>query len=387
MPLIDSHRSPSAADDPARWQSLDVMRGLTVAAMLLVNNPGTWDAVYPPLRHAAWHGWTPTDLIFPFFLFIVGISTELSLEKRAGHGASDALLRRRILVRGGLIVVAGLLLHAFPFYPLTRITELRIPGVLQRIGVCYAIAGLVAWRRSDRLVGAVTAALLFGYWALLTLVNPPGVDRPTVDVPDQTIAAFLDRWLLDGHLWTVTKTWDPEGPLSTLPAIGTTLLGILTARAVRRAPDPAARHRWLLLAGTTALAIGWLWGQVFPINKNLWTSSYVVFTAGAGALALGIAGWLIEARRWIGWSLPLMTFGRNPLIAFLGSGMMARIIGSLIVIDTAEGPRSLQRLIFDQGFGSWLPPRAASLGYAVSFVGVWFLVLRVLEKRGWFLKI
>jgi predicted acyltransferase len=387
MPMIDRHRSPPAANDPIRWQSLDAMRGLTVAAMLLVNNPGTWDAVYPPLRHAAWHGWTPTDLIFPFFLFIVGVSTELSLEKRAGLGASDALLRRRIVVRGGLIVVAGLLLHAFPLYPLTRITEIRIPGVLQRIGICYAIAGLVAWRRSDRFVGAVTAALLLGYWALLTLVSPPGVDRPTVDVPDQTIAAFLDRWLLDGHLWTVSKTWDPEGPLSTLPAIATTLLGILAARAVRRAPDPAARPRWLLSAGAAALAIGWLWGQVFPINKSLWTSSYVVFTAGAGALVLGIAGWLIDVRRWTGWSRPLTTFGRNPLIAFLGSGMMARVIGSLIVIDTAEGPRSLQRLIFERGFASWLPPQAASLGYAVSFVGVWFLVLRVFEKRGWFLKI
>jgi predicted acyltransferase len=387
MPMIDSPRSPPATNDPVRWQSLDAMRGLTVAAMLLVNNPGTWDAVYPPLRHAAWHGWTPTDLIFPFFLFIVGISTELSLEKRASHGASDALLRRRIVVRGGLIVVAGLLLHAFPFYPLTRITEIRVPGVLQRIGICYAIAGLVAWRRSDRFVGAVTAALLFGYWALLTLVSPPGVDRPTVDVPDQTIAAFLDRWLLDGHLWTVSKTWDPEGPLSTLPAVATTLLGILAARAARRAPDPAARQRWLLGAGAAALAIGWLWGQVFPINKSLWTSSYVVFTAGAGALVLGAAGWLIEVRHRTTWSGPLMTFGRNPLIAFLGSGMMARVIGSLIVIDSAAGSRSLQRLIFEQGFASWLPPQAASLGYAASFVGVWFLVLRVFEKLGWFLKI
>jgi predicted acyltransferase len=135
------------------------------------------------------------------------------------------------------------------------------------------------------------------------------------------------------------------------------------------------------------MVMGLIWNWGFPINKSLWTSSYVVFTAGAGALVLGIAGWLIDVRRWTGWSRPLLSFGRNPLIAFLGSGMMARVIGSLIVIDTADGPRSLQRLIFERGFASWLPPQAASLGYAVSFVGVWFLVLRVFEKRGWFLKI
>ncbi len=360
---------------------------MTVAGMLLVNNPGTWDAIYPPLRHAAWHGWTPTDLIFPFFLFIVGITTELSLNRRAAAGASDAAVRRRIALRGTLIVVCGLLLTAFPFYPLTRITEIRIPGVLQRIGICYTTAALIAWRRSDRAVGVVSAALLLGYWAILTLIPAPGMTEATIDVPDQTIAAWLDRWLLDGHLWSGSKTWDPEGPLSTLPAIGTSLLGILAGRRAAGSADLPTRLNALFAGGALGIVVGGAWGWVFPINKSLWTSSYVVFSAGAAALTLATVTWLVEVRGWRRWTAPFVSYGLNPLVAFLGSGALARTMGSLIHVSVAGERVSLQQAVFRGGFASWLSPVNASLAYAIAFVMLWYLILRWFERRGWILRV
>jgi predicted acyltransferase len=360
---------------------------MTVAGMLLVNNPGTWDAIYPPLEHAKWHGWTPTDLIFPFFLFIVGITTELSLGRRSAEGATDREIRRQILRRGFLIVLMGLLLAAFPFYPLTRITGIRIPGVLQRIGLCYAIAALIAWRRSTRVVVAVTAVLLLGYWAIITLIPAPGSSQATIDVPDQTIAAYLDRLLLSGHLWSQTKTWDPEGPLSTIPAIGTSLLGILAGRWVRRAEPLEVRLNGLFAAGCIGVVLGLCWNSVFPINKNLWTSSYVVFTASLATLFLGTVSWLVEVNGLRRWTTPLVTYGKNPLVAFLGSGLMARALGSWIRVGAGDGRVSLQEAIYQRAFASWLAPVNASLAFAIAFVIVWYLLLLFLERRGWILKI
>lgn len=369
-----------------RWVALDAVRGLTVASMLLVNNPGTWSAIYPPLEHAPWHGWTPTDLIFPFFLFIVGITTELSLDRRAAAGAGDRVIRLQVLRRGALIVLCGLVLTTFPFFPLTRFTEIRIPGVLQRIGVCYAIGALVAWRRSNRAVALIGVVLLLGYWAAMTLIPVPGQVAPTLDIPDQTLAAYVDRLLLEGHLWSATKTWDPEGPLSTIPAVVTSLLGILTGRWMNR-PNPLPdKLNGLFASGAVLTAAGLAWNWVFPINKNLWTSSYVVFSAGVAMLVLATASWLIEIRRVRGWTRPLVTYGQNPLAAFLGSGAMARTLGLLQVHGTT-GSVSVKEAIFERGFASWLAPIDASLLFAVSFVLVWYLILLVFERRGWILKI
>ena len=355
--------------------------------MLLVNNPGSWDAIYPPLEHAPWHGWTPTDLIFPFFLFIVGITTEISLTRRATLGASDSAIRQRILVRGALIVLFGLLLTAFPFFPLTRLTEIRIPGVLQRIGVCYAIGALLSWRRTDRAVAVTAAVLLLGYWATLVLVPAPGLAVATIDQPDQTIAAYLDRALLGRHLWATSKTWDPEGPLSTIPAIGTVLLGVLTARLAGRAPTLAHRLNTLFGLGAVAIVVGLCWNWVLPINKNLWTSSYVVFTAGAAATVLATVTWIAESHGLAPWGRPFATFGTNPMLAFLGSGLMARLIGSVITIPADHGRVSLQQAIYWRGFASWASPVNASLLYAVSFVLLWYLILHHCERRGWFIKV
>ncbi len=375
-----------AAPRRERLIALDAFRGMTIAGMLLVNNPGTWSAIYPPLEHAPWHGWTPTDLIFPFFVFIVGVTTHLSLGARERQGAPPSAITRQILKRGALIVLLGLLLQAFPYLPLTRITEVRIPGVLQRIGVCYLAAALLSRGRSTRAVGAIAAVLLLGYWALQTLVAPPGVATPTIDVPGETLSAWLDRTVFGSHLWQQSKTWDPEGILSTLPAIGTCLLGVLTGRWLATGAPLADRLNGLFAGGALGMVAGLMWNWVFPINKNLWTSSYVLFTAGMACVAIATCAWLIEVRGRRAWAAPFVTYGLNPLTAFIGSGAMARVLG-LIHLPMGGETVSLQQAIYRTAFGSWLAPRNASLAYAIAFVALWYGILRVLERKGVVLKV
>jgi predicted acyltransferase len=366
---------------PERIAALDAFRGLSIAGMLLVNNPGTWDAIYPPLEHAPWHGWTPTDLIFPFFVFVVGITTHISLASRAARGDSDRAVTLQILRRGGLIILFGLLLQAFPYFPLERITQLRFPGVLQRIGVCYIAAALLSRGRGSRAVGAITAILLLGYWALQALVAPPGVTAPTLDVPQDTLSAWIDRMVFGGHLWKQSQTWDPEGLLSTLPAIGTCLLGVLAGRRLAAETPLERRLNELFAAGAIGATAGLMWNWVFPINKNLWTSSYVLFTAGLACLTLATCAWLTDVRGRRRWAAPWVTYGKNPMVAFIGSGLMARLLGMGHVTLGGESV-SLQQAIYRGGFASWLAPRNASLAYALGFVALWYGILKLLERRG-----
>ncbi len=339
-----------------RLASLDAFRGATVAAMLLVNNPGTWSAIWWPLDHAEWHGWTPTDLIFPFFLFIVGITTELSRKEPLG-----------ILRRGSLIILSGLLLHAFPFF---RLGELRFMGVLQRIGIVYIIAALISYKASRRAIIAITIAILLGYWAVLSL-GP-------LEPPDATIAAQVDRALISTpHLWKQAKTWDPEGPLSTIGAVATALLGILITPWVR-----ARNVKMLTIAGIIGIAAGLAWDQLFPINKNLWTSSYVVFTAGWASLVLSLFLWIIDVRGAKRWAKPLVVFGVNPFVAFLGSGVMARLLGLIKI-----GGVSLHALSYRAFFKPYLVPHVASFLWALAFIGVWLGILWVLYRKGIVLKV
>jgi predicted acyltransferase len=370
-----------AATPRERLVALDAFRGLTIAGMLLVNNPGSWAAIYPPLQHAPWHGWTPTDLIFPFFLFIVGITTHLALAARERLGASSSAVTRQILRRGGLIILLGLLLHLFPFVPLTRFTELRIPGVLQRIGICYVAAALISRGRSSREIAVITALLLVLYWGLMALVAPPGVPVPTLDVPGDTLAAWLDRTLLGDHLWKQSRTWDPEGILSTVPAIGTCLLGVLAGRRLTGPQPLAERLNAVFAAGAVGMVAGLVWSWVFPINKNLWTSSYVLFTAGMAAVALATLLWLVDVRGMRRRVAPAVTYGLNPMTAFVGSGLMARLLGMIKVSLDGESV-SLQQAIHQTLFASWLEPRAASLAYAIGFVLLWYGILRLMERRG-----
>jgi len=374
-----------------RLVSLDVFRGLTVAGMLLVNNPGTWGAIYPPLGHAAWHGWTPTDLIFPFFLFIVGITTHLSLSSRRARGDSDAVLRKQVLRRGVLIVLIGWGLSAFPFYPLERITELRIPGVLPRIGVVYLCAGLLTLNASVKQVVIMLVVLLYGYWFAMTLLPVPGgceLGALCLDVPSRTLAAWVDRALLDGHLWRSAKTWDPEGPLSTLPAIGTAMLGVLCGRWLALKERPLLeRLNGMFAVGALLMVVGLMWHWSFPINKGLWTSSYVVFTAGMAAVSIATITWIIDVQGVTWWTRPLVIYGVNPIVAFVGSGLMARIIYSLWKVEVDGKQVSVQAVVYKTVFASWLEPRNASLAFAICFVLFWYAILAVLYRRNLILKV
>lgn len=395
------------AGRPERLISLDVFRGMTVAGMLLVNNPGSWSAIYPPLEHAAWNGWTPTDLIFPFFLFIVGITTELSLEARRARGDDERAILRQILRRGALIFLFGFLLSGFPFFTwppalpdasflervADRIAHWRVMGVLQRIGLAYLCGALITWRTTLRQQVGILVVLLFGYWALMTLVPVPDTGiagRYVLDQPGQLLSAWLDRTILGtNHLWIGGKTWDPEGLLSTVPAIGTTLLGSFAGRWIaQRERTLTDRLAGLFAIGAVTMMLGLVWHWVFPINKSIWSSSYVLFTAGMGAVSLATCMWIIDVMQVRRWTFPFAVYGTNPMLAFLGSGLMARIISSIWTWETGPGRRiSAQGFVFNTLYASWLPPREASFAYALSFVALWFLILWGAWKRGFVLKV
>jgi predicted acyltransferase len=258
--------------------------------------------------------------------------------------------------------------------------------VLQRIGVCYIAAALLSRRRGTRAIVGIVAILLLGYWALQALVAPPGVAAPTLDIPQDTLSAWIDRTVFGSHLWKQSLTWDPEGLLSTLPAIATCLLGVLAGRWLAAKAALSDRLNGLFAAGALGAVAGLVWNWVFPINKNLWTSSYVLFTAGLACLSLATCAWLIDVRAARRWAAPLVSYGKNPMVAFIGSGVMARLLG-MIHVSWGGETISLQQAIYRGLFASWLTPRNASLGYAIGFVAVWYGILRLLEKRGVMLRV
>lgn len=360
-----------------RLVSVDVLRGLTVAAMVLVNNPGSWRHVYWPLRHAEWDGFTPTDTIFPFFLFIVGVSIPLALGTRLEHGGRG--LVGRVLRRSATIFALGLLLHALPFF---HLATLRIPGVLQRIAVCYLLAALLVVLTGGaagwRLQAGVATALLLGYWLLMTRVAPPGGAAGDLS-PAGNLAGYVDRLVLGPHIWQVSRFYDPEGVLSTLPAVATTLLGVLAGHWIRGDRPGRRVAAGLAIGGLAATGAGWLWGLTFPINKSLWTSSYALFMSGLAALALAACYWSIEVRGWRGWARPFVVLGVTALPLFFLSSFMARL---LILIRVGPGGPRLQAWLFDHLFAPWLPPVDASLAYALAYVLLWWGLMWALHRSG-----
>ncbi|HYG98401.1 MAG TPA: heparan-alpha-glucosaminide N-acetyltransferase domain-containing protein [Terriglobales bacterium] len=371
------------AKTSGRMVSLDVFRGLTIAGMILVNNPGNGHA-YAPLKHAAWNGWTPTDLIFPFFLFIVGVSLVLSFASRLNRGASRSELLAHSLKRAAIIFAIGVALNAFPYY---HVMPIRFVGVLQRIGLAYGAAALITlWTgRRGRIIAAV--ALIGGYWALMRFVPVPGFGIPGRDIPlldpDRNWAALFDQWIVPGRLYLGTS--DPEGFLSTFPAIGTVLLGVLTGEWLRSKATPTRKAIGMFAWGAAGLLAGKLFDVWMPINKNLWTSSFVLFTAGFALIVLAACYWLIDVRGWRGkWTEPFLVFGTNAIVAYTLASLTAKIIYRTKILG---GTTSIQRYIFDHVFAPLGNPSFTSLLFSLAFVAVCAIPVWVLYRKGIFIKI
>ena len=351
--------------------------------MVLVNNPGTWAAVYAPLRHADWHGLTPTDVIFPSFLFIVGVAIPFALGARQARGDARRAIVLAILRRAAIIFALGLLLHALPFFSLAT---LRIPGVLQRIAVCYLIAALLFVTAGWRAHVIVTAVLLVGYWAAMTLVPVPGFGAGDLG-KEGNLAAYVDRAVFGpNHIWRTARVYDPEGLLSTIPAVATTLLGMLAGQWLkrRRAAEASVTRdaAGLALAGVAVIAAGAIWGLWFPVNKALWTSSYVLVTGGIALIALGATHWVVEGLGHRRWTWPFVVLGVNALAVFFLSSFVARL---LLLIRVHGQP--LHAFLFQHLFAPWAAPVNASLAFAMTYVVLWLGLTWLMDRGGLRLRV
>src|SRR6185312_14808476 len=372
-----------------RLESLDVFRGLTIAGMILVNDPGSENS-YWPLGHAdelmtshpagwfpgkGWieaNGWTPTDLIFPFFLFIVGASMALSFAARRARGDSRLVLMKHVVRRSALILLIG---YAIRILPYVNFAHMRYPGVLQRIAVVYLFASVITlWtERRGRIIWI--AGLLAGYYALMRFVPVPGCDPAAWMTQHCSLAGWLDRKLMLGHLYR--PDFDPEGLLSTLPAIATTLLGTLVGELLRGASSLEHKMRWLVVAGIEGVVAGYAWHPWFPISKPLWSSSYVLFTAGAACLTLALCWWLIEMLGRRGWSRPFLWLGSNAILAYA----LSTFVDKLGMIIKVHGGITVQSWIFAHWFAPLADTKDASLLYAVCYVALWTLMTWALYRK------
>ena len=351
--------------------------------MILVSTPGTWDAVYWPLDHAAWNGWTPTDLVFPFFLFAMGAAVPVALARRRGV---PRRVRRHVLRRAALLFGLGLLLNAIEARPPLVWSTLPILGVLQRLAIVYAVVAWLTERTSRRTQIIVAATSLLAYWAAMTLVPVPGAGAGVL-TPEGNLATWVDRWVLGTHL--SHGTWESEGLLSTVPAIATALCGVFAGDWLMRPGETPHRSGVLWMAGAAATLVGLLWDRAFPINKNLWTSSFTLFTAGAATQLLAVCHWAIDVRRWRRWSTPFVAFGRNPLAAyFLSIGLDSVLTRSTL---NAPSDASLKWELYWRVFGSWAASccdaELASLLYAIAYVALWAAVMMVLYRKRVFVGI
>ncbi|HKB68361.1 MAG TPA: DUF5009 domain-containing protein [Pyrinomonadaceae bacterium] len=375
--LIDSGKT-----SPPRLVSLDVFRGITIAGMVLVNNPGTWSNIYWPLEHAEWHGWTPTDLVFPFFVFIVGVAIPLAFGRRMESGGGKRDLYLKIIRRTLIIFALGLFLSGLPYFQLSTI---RIPGVLQRLAVCYLFASLIFLNTKVRTQVIVTLALLVIYCLIMTRLHAPGFAAGDLS-KEGSLASFVDRVIFGPHIWKQGKVYDPEGVLSTIPAIATALFGVLTGQWLRTNKSQYEKVTGLFVAGACCVVIGWCWNPFFPINKALWTSSYVFFTAGLALQFLALCYWLIDIRKYQSWARPFVVFGVNAIALYVGAGMMARLMG-VIKLPWGSETISLQGWIFQKLFLPWASPINASLAYAIVFVLLWLGLMWILYARKIFIKV
>jgi predicted acyltransferase len=359
-----------------RLLSLDAFRGFTIAAMILVNSPGSWSHVYSPLLHAKWNGLTPTDLIFPFFLFIVGVSIALSYTKRLQKGVSKKSMYLKIVFRTLKIFVVGLLLNYIHHFDLS---ELRFAGVLQRIAVVF-LAGSVLFLnckwKTNLIIGGV---ILIGYWLAMILIPTPGYHKAVLE-PGVNLAAWIDSHLLPGKMYQ--GTWDPEGIFSTLPALATCIMGILTGQLILSKLDRDRMVIWMFVLGTAAAIAGYIWSLVFPVNKNLWTSSYVLLTGGFAMIILAVVFFRVDILQKTGLSRIGIIFGSNAITIYVLADVLSYVFYSMPIAGSG-----LAEHFVSLAENSWFSYKFLSMVYAIFYTGLLFIPAWILYKRKIFIKL
>lgn len=405
-----------------RLISLDVFRGITIMGMILVNNPGDWGHIYPALAHAEWHGVTPTDLIFPFFLFMVGITTVFSLSRRKESGEDLTKIYLQIIRRTAILFILGLILASFPFFPLQKyIYTIRIPGVLQRIALVYFFTSIIFLKTSIRTQSIIAVTILLLYWAIMTLIPVPGLGYATLD-KYTNLGTYIDKLVFGvNHLWIkeatillndgtiihkpISGTWlynpdfmknvkqivevksfDPEGLLSTLPAIATALTGVLTGTWIRKKIDENTKVIWMMVVGNFLLLISMFWDMWFPINKGLWTSSYVVYTTGMALIIFSMCYFLIDIQNITWWTKPFLIYGTNAITVFFLSGILGRLM-NIIEVSYNGKMISLKGYLYKTFFVPYFSPINASLAWAIVFVVFWLGIMYIFYRKKIFIKI
>jgi predicted acyltransferase len=367
---------PVDSTGPSRLISLDAFRGFTIAAMVMVNYPGNWDHVYAPLLHVDWHGITPTDLIFPFFIFIVGISVVLAYNKRLQAGLPRKEMYGKIITRSLKIFGVGIFLSLYPSFDFE---SLRVAGVLQRIAIVFAACAFLYLNSGWKSQALTAGAILVGYWLVMTLVPTPGAGKPVLE-PGMNLAAWIDQQLLPGRMWQ--GTWDPEGILSTLPAIATGITGMLAGKLIVSLNSRERVVIWLFAIGFFSTIAGEMWGWIFPINKNIWTSSYVLYTSGLAAMTLAGAMFLIDIRGYRKGTGLGIIYGANAITAYVLAGILSVLFYGLQV-----GGDSLNHHFVAVLSGAGPDPRLASLMYALIYVFIVFLPVYFLYRKKIFIKL
>jgi predicted acyltransferase len=363
-----------------RLTSLDVFRGMAIALMILVNNPGG-PMYYSFLQHASWNGWTLADLVFPFFIFIMGVSIPFAFVSKLDLGTSRKRLLPRVMRRTVILFILGLFINLFTVF---GNTPFRVMGVLQRIALCYLFASLVFLFLKPKWRIYLVMAIPVAYWMVMTLIPVPGYGAGVL-AEDGNLAGYVDRLLLDGHLYTAN--WDPEGLLSTLPAVGTALIGVLAGQHLGSNAKAQAKTANLLFFGSVSLAIGFLWGFWFPINKNLWTSSYVAFTGGVSLLLLGACFFIIDAKGRIAWTKPFTMLGLNSIFVYVLSEIVNLVLIYASIPMAENTSLSLKSLIYEGLFASWAGPLHGSFIYAIAFLGFCWTVAAILYRKRIFIRV
>jgi predicted acyltransferase len=367
-----------------RLKSLDFFRGLTVAGMILVNNPGDWTHVYAPLEHSVWNGCTPTDLVFPFFLFIVGVSIVYAMSAKKTDPATHRSLILKAARRAGTIYLLALVLNYIHHFDLSH---LRLLGVLPRIAIVFFISSVIYIKTSERTQLWIWGTILVVYYFIMNFIPVPGIGASNLE-PSTNLAAWLDRTVLTtNHMWSGSKTFDPEGILSTLPAISTCLLGIFTGDWLQRKDRNADnKTAWLFSAAGLLIIGGLIWNGFFPMNKALWTSSFVLFTGGLAMATLAFSYWIIDVNNRQRFIEPFVAFGSNAITIYVASGYLPLLIGSIKINDNGQ-PSNLWQYGYQHLFASWLSPIDASVVSALVYVSFLTIPMIWMYRKKIFIKL